>query len=207
MFKGALWTNCEMSDYKKKTLLWYNVDLEEFVEVSNEWKQLIAVTRFVEVFNEWKQLIAVTRFEEVSNEWKWLIAVTRFVEVSNEWKQLIAVTRFVEVSNEWKQLIAVTRVKEWYLEICRYMYGNGWLRNPDSKSRHLNMICYSAWNNVRIFKSGISMKIKNIHIHLYFKAKKDLWYNALVEYIDNWTRSYFLVIIYRNRQNNSTVQS
>ena len=50
------------------------------------------------------------------------------------------------------------------------------------------------------FKDGLSLKIKNLDIHLYSIATKYLWNNALVEYIDNWTQSYSLVIIYRNRQ-------
>ena len=46
------------------------------------------------------------------------------------------------------------------------------------------------------FKGGLSLKTKYWHIHLYFIATKYLWNNALVEYIDNWNRSYSLVTIY-----------
>ena len=35
------------------------------------------------------------------------------------------------------------------------------------------------------FKSGLSLKIEKIHIHLYLIAAKYLWNNAFVEYIDN----------------------
>ena len=48
-------------------------------------------------------------------------------------------------------------------------------------------------------EDGLSLKIKILHIHLFSIATRFLWNNALVEYIDNWTRSYRLVIIYRNR--------
>ena len=53
-------------------------------------------------------------------------------------------------------------------------------------------------------KYGISVQIKNIHIHWYFIATKYLiWNNAFVGYIDIWTRVYSLVTIYLNNQNNS----
>ena len=61
---------------------------------------------------------------------------------------------------------------------------------------------------IRKFKDGL--KIKNLHIHLYFIATQYLWNYALLEdidnwtrsyiLIDNWTRSYILIIIYWNRQ-------
>ena len=48
------------------------------------------------------------------------------------------------------------------------------------------------------------LKMKKIHMHLYFKAEQYVWNNAFVDqeynYIDNWTGSFSLVIIYRNRQ-------
>ena len=54
------------------------------------------------------------------------------------------------------------------------------------------------------FKGGLSLKIKNVHIHLYFIATQYLWKYALVEDIvadiDNWTRSFILIIIYWSRQ-------
>ena len=56
-----------------------------------------------------------------------------------------------------------------------------------------------AWKPGSI-KDGLSLKIKNVHIHLYFTATQYLWNYALVEDIDNWTRSYILIIIYWNRQ-------
>ena len=43
-----------------------------------------------------------------------------------------------------------------------------------------------------------SLKIKILHNHLYFISTEYLWNKALVEYIDIWTRSCSLVIIYRN---------
>jgi len=39
-------------------------------------------------------------------------------------------------------------------------------------------------------KGGPSLKIKTLHIRLYFIATKYLWSNDLVEYIDKWTQSY-----------------
>ena len=38
-------------------------------------------------------------------------------------------------------------------------------------------------------KDGLSLKIKKLHIHLYFIATQYLWKYALVEDIDNWTWS------------------
>jgi len=35
-------------------------------------------------------------------------------------------------------------------------------------------------------KDGLSLKIKNLHIRLYFIATKYLYNNALVEYMGNW---------------------
>ena len=47
-------------------------------------------------------------------------------------------------------------------------------------------------------KGGLSLKIKRIYIHLYFIAIEYLWNKyALVEDIDNWTRSHTLIIIYK----------
>ena len=54
--------------------------------------------------------------------------------------------------------------------------------------------------NFRIVKGGLSLKTKNWHIHLYFIATKSLLNNALVEYINNWTKLHSLVIIYWFRQ-------
>ena len=51
-----------------------------------------------------------------------------------------------------------------------------------------------------VFKDGLSLKIKKIHIHLYFIATQYLWCYALVKDIDNLTQSYILIIIYWNRQ-------
>ena len=56
------------------------------------------------------------------------------------------------------------------------------------------LACY----NDPLFKDGLSLKIKNLHIHLYFIATQYLWKYALVDDIDNWTRSYILIIIYWN---------
>jgi len=42
---------------------------------------------------------------------------------------------------------------------------------------------------------GLSLKIKNLPIHLYFIATKYLWNNAIVKYKDNWTQFSSLVII------------
>ena len=53
---------------------------------------------------------------------------------------------------------------------------------------------------IAILKDELSLKIKNLHIHLYFIATQYLWNYALMEDIDNWTRSYILIIIYWNRQ-------
>ena len=52
-----------------------------------------------------------------------------------------------------------------------------------------------AWKPGSI-KDGLSLKIKNVHIHLYFTATQYLWNYALVEDIDNLTWSYILIIIY-----------
>jgi len=46
------------------------------------------------------------------------------------------------------------------------------------------------------FIDGLSLKIKKLHIQLYFIATQYLWNYALVEDIDNWTPSYMLIIIY-----------
>ena len=51
---------------------------------------------------------------------------------------------------------------------------------------------------ISFIKGGHSLKVKSLHIHLYLIATKYLWDNALVECLDNWTRSYSLVVIYRN---------
>jgi len=37
-------------------------------------------------------------------------------------------------------------------------------------------------------KGELLLKTKNLHIHLYFIATKYLQNNALVEYIDSWTK-------------------
>ena len=49
-------------------------------------------------------------------------------------------------------------------------------------------------------KDGLSLKIKNLDIHLYFIATKYSWNNSLVEDIDNLILSYSLFIKYWNRQ-------
>ena len=49
-------------------------------------------------------------------------------------------------------------------------------------------------------RDGLLLKIKILHIYLYFIATEYWWNNALVEYIDNWTQSYSQIIIYRNHQ-------
>ena len=45
------------------------------------------------------------------------------------------------------------------------------------------------WNQpfyiIDILLGGLSLKIKNLNIHLYSIATKYLWNNALVEHIDN----------------------
>jgi len=46
--------------------------------------------------------------------------------------------------------------------------------------------------NEFLFKDGLSVKIKILHIHLYLIATKCLWINAFVEDRDNWTQSYRL---------------
>ena len=38
------------------------------------------------------------------------------------------------------------------------------------------------------FKGGLLLKIKKLHIHLYFIATKYLQNNAVVEHIENWTK-------------------
>jgi len=38
-----------------------------------------------------------------------------------------------------------------------------------------------------VLKDELSLKVKKIHIHLYFIATQYLWNDALVEDIDNWT--------------------
>ena len=58
----------------------------------------------------------------------------------------------------------------------------------------------SAFKRYVVFKGGLLLKNKNKNIHLYFIATKYLWNNAIVEYIDNWARSYSIVIIYQKRQ-------
>ena len=51
------------------------------------------------------------------------------------------------------------------------------------------------------FKDALSLKIKKKHIPLYFiEDANNLCNNVLVEYIDNWTQSYILAIIYQIRQ-------
>ena len=45
-----------------------------------------------------------------------------------------------------------------------------------------------------LFKDGLSLKILFLHIHLYFIAKQYFCNYAHVEDIDNWTRSYILII-------------
>jgi len=40
-----------------------------------------------------------------------------------------------------------------------------------------------------------TLKIKSLHIHLYFIATQYLWHYALVQDIDNWTRSYTEIVI------------
>ena len=55
-----------------------------------------------------------------------------------------------------------------------------------------------CWHSIQAaFKSGLSLIIKRLHIQLYFIDIKYLWNNALVEYIDNWTRFYSPVIKYK----------
>jgi len=44
-------------------------------------------------------------------------------------------------------------------------------------------------------KGGLSLKKQQLHIHLYSIATTYLWNNVLVEYMDNCTRFYNLVII------------
>jgi len=51
-----------------------------------------------------------------------------------------------------------------------------------------------------MLKDELSLKINNLHIHMYILATHYLWNYALVEDIDNWTRSYIVIIIYWNRQ-------
>ena len=51
-------------------------------------------------------------------------------------------------------------------------------------------------------KDGLLLKIKYFHIHLNFKVTQYLWNYAHVEDIANWTRSYILIIIYRNGPKN-----
>jgi len=67
----------------------------------------------------------------------------------------------------------------------------------DNRITRLVVLTYS-----NLFKDGLSLKIKILHIHLYFIATPYLYNYALVEDIDNWTRSYILIIIYWNRKNN-----
>jgi len=40
------------------------------------------------------------------------------------------------------------------------------------------------------FKDGLLLKLDKIHIHLYLIATQYLWNYALVEDLDNWTRSH-----------------
>ena len=56
----------------------------------------------------------------------------------------------------------------------------------------------TATQIMHVFVGVCFAQNKKIHIHLYCIATKYLWNNALVEYIDNWTCSYSLIIIYRN---------
>ena len=57
---------------------------------------------------------------------------------------------------------------------------------------------FDVWNIMlkMDFRSGSDQ----IHIHLHFIAAQYLWNYALVEDIDNWTRSNILIVIYWNRQ-------
>ena len=57
-----------------------------------------------------------------------------------------------------------------------------------------------AGDAYRDIKCGLSLKIINLDIHLYFIVIKYLWSYALVEYIDNWAWSYSPVIIYQKHQ-------
>ena len=62
--------------------------------------------------------------------------------------------------------------------------------------------CEITFIQMMYLKGGLLLKIKNLNIHLYqdFIVIKYLWKNTFVDYIDNWTRSYSLVIIYRNHK-------
>ena len=64
------------------------------------------------------------------------------------------------------------------------------------------LCCEITFIQMMYLKGGLLLKIKNLNIHLYqyFIVTKYLWNDALVEYIDNWTQSYSLVIIYRNHK-------
>ena len=53
---------------------------------------------------------------------------------------------------------------------------------------------YFCWSRIGLFKGGLSLKNTNKLIHLYFIVTKYWWNNDLVEDIDNWTRSYTLVL-------------
>ena len=66
----------------------------------------------------------------------------------------------------------------------------------------MNVWLSTSTSTFSIFSLKVDCRSKIIkykYIHLYFIATKYLWNYALVEYIDNWTRSYSLVIIYQKR--------
>jgi len=55
---------------------------------------------------------------------------------------------------------------------------------------------------IQCLKVDFFLKIKKLNIHLYFIATMYFENNVLVEYVDNWTWSYCLVILYWNCQIN-----
>ena len=93
----------------------------------------------------------------------------------------------------WPQLLPEQKLI-WQRGERRVDYADAGFRTvcPDVAS----LVCYLCY----LCKRGLSFKIKKIHIHLYFIATQYLWNYALVEDIDNWTRSYILLIINWNRQ-------
>ena len=56
--------------------------------------------------------------------------------------------------------------------------------------------CQLSFSETTLLKMDLRSKYIFLHIHPYFIATQHVLYYALVEDIDNWTRSYILIIIH-----------
>ena len=65
---------------------------------------------------------------------------------------------------------------------------------------HFDLLWVEPLFQSEIVKGGFILKIKQFFFYLYFIATQYLWSNALLVYMDNWTQSFSLVIIYWNCQ-------